>query len=347
MAISKKCSFCGREVEIGKSTCANCGQYLKKTAGGVVDLKYGSSIKMSDLKAENTKRIQTGPWDYVFGDTLDDDGEIVCSGLAIGSSNLLGGEPGAGKSTLCLHIADYISSQCKDGEYVLIIATEENPVTTRSRAKRIGCENLDNIRIIDLAGGETTGCFEYIDGLTIKPKVVILDSTDGLVGDLVQEIKKLKDLAHNKNITMVLIHHLNKANTFTGRLDIQHDVDATFAITKLDEPKVRLGVVKNRNGKTGVKADFEMGEEGLIFLPEYEELKIGTLPSEEEFLERCEEEGLIVDGGEGEDLELENKEKVWHALNLTVKEWQKDHSAESLNLIEELLHFAGYTWSVK
>ena len=195
MARTKVCSACGRELPPNTITCPLCKQInVTSNYGKSNDVKYGTSVKLSDIKAEETKRLSSGPWDYVFGDTLDDDGNITSSGLAIGSSNLLGGEPGAGKSTLALYIASSVAGTCTGDEYVLILTTEESLVSVASRFKRLNLENKDKIRLEDLSKGDKV-CWEYVNDLPVKPKLLIIDSTDKLSTDIIVELDNLTRIA--------------------------------------------------------------------------------------------------------------------------------------------------------
>ncbi|MFV2039834.1 MAG: AAA family ATPase, partial [Acidimicrobiales bacterium] len=65
----------------------------------------------------------------------------VGGGLVRGSVTLLGGEPGIGKSTLLLQLADAVSAQ---GRRVLYVSAEESATQLRRRADRLGLA-LDDV----------------------------------------------------------------------------------------------------------------------------------------------------------------------------------------------------------
>jgi predicted ATP-dependent serine protease len=346
MASIKRCTFCARELTPGKSTCDFCKALQTKSSGRGNDNRYGTSIKLSEVKADDTKRIASGPWDYVFGETLDNDANVVSSGVAIGSANLLGGEPGAGKSTLALHMAASIANTCINDEYVLYIATEENPVSIAARARRLKLENIDKIRIEDFSKGDKC-CWEYIESLSVKPKVLFVDSTDKLSTDLSDELSHLGVIAHSLNITMIYIHHVNKQFAFTGAMNIQHLVDGTFALVCLgDKDDTReLASIKNRNGKAKENIKFTMDDDGLHTIPEYDKLKFGDLPSKDDYISRIgDDEELFIETEDENDLEIDSKENAWKMLETVNATWQSNKSEELLVVIEQLLNFADYSW---
>src|SRR5437016_77096 len=67
---------------------------------------------------------------------------VLGGGLVSGSVALVGGEPGIGKSTLLLQVAEQLASEGP----VLYVSGEESPRQIALRAKRLGTVN-DNIRL--------------------------------------------------------------------------------------------------------------------------------------------------------------------------------------------------------
>ena len=63
---------------------------------------------------------------------------MLCGGIVPGSLILVGGEPGVGKSTLLLQVADMLSSRNSGDSTVLYVSGEESVQQICSRASRIG-----------------------------------------------------------------------------------------------------------------------------------------------------------------------------------------------------------------
>ena len=71
---------------------------------------------------------------------------MIGGGLVIGSVNLLGGEPGVGKSTLLTGLALQWSKQ---GVRVLYIAGEESPSQIKMRAERLGFNSKEDENLVE------------------------------------------------------------------------------------------------------------------------------------------------------------------------------------------------------
>src|SRR4030042_2442227 len=128
------CDSCGAEFVKWAGKCSQCGEWntLKEMSVGQevgVSSKRGQVQKiqaLSKIKNNNSARLKSNfsEFDLVFG-----------GGLVPGSITLLGGEPGIGKSTLILQIAEKIA---KVGEKVLYVSAEESESQIKNRADRLG-----------------------------------------------------------------------------------------------------------------------------------------------------------------------------------------------------------------
>jgi DNA repair protein RadA/Sms len=201
------------------------------------------------------KRIKTGPWDSVFG-----------GGIAIGSTNLLGGSPGAGKSTICLAIANAVAAK----RNVFYIAAEEAPGQIAQRCKRLELSNLKNIIVYNAMKRGIAGL--TIDELAgaVKPRLIVLDSIQGItLGESKQDemaaelCLEIKDYCARHKCAAIIINHMTKDQELWGKSTIQHHVDGTFAFT-VDSKGVRtLSSIKNRFGQTPLHISFVMTSYGL------------------------------------------------------------------------------------
>ena len=209
---------------------------------------------LSEVSVEKSERLQTGPWDLCFG-----------GGLVSESVVLIGGAPGAGKSTLMLQIAEEAGS-------VLYLAAEEAPEQIKERADRLGISG-EAIHIWPTLGGETV-IEAILDGLEtyeIEPDLIIADSLPGMAGDnhaLQSEICiSLKNYAIENKCPALIIDHITKELEFAGRIALQHLVDATISFYPDEKTGKRvLKPVKNRHGAVGTSSVFDMRETGLVHL---------------------------------------------------------------------------------
>jgi DNA repair protein RadA/Sms len=260
-----KCKECHHELDPGKVQCRRCGTWNIKVA--VPLSKY--VIRLTDAKLGVVERIETGLVDLVFG-----------GGIVVTSVTLLGGEPGAGKTTLCLQLASIFTTKFKPHNgIVLYIANEQDGSEIRSTAERLILPNADNIYIVNAMGGVDFDIADLL--LQYKPCLVILDSLTKWSGDdpalAVFIAQRLKEYAVKLKCPMIAISQVTKDDDYAGLNKLKHEVDllAMFDILEgeLDErgqpiPKNlsprRLMSTKNRNGPAPEEQFFQMTELGLV-----------------------------------------------------------------------------------
>jgi DNA repair protein RadA/Sms len=222
-------------------------------------------------------RISTGPWDPCWGEHTDKDGKHHI-GCVNNSVSLIGGKPGAGKSTLSLQFADNILSKV-EGE-VLYMAEEEAKETVKSRAVRLGLKNTNRIRIIPMGTKVDLGAVI----LDRKPKAMIYDSLSKICPDpaaAIEFLARLKEYSVLIGSPSIVIDHVTKDEDFAGFMQLQHEVDMTAMFTVFPDEVREIKTRKNRNGPSGVSVLLNMTEVGLT-LREPEEDEEAALGNDEE-----------------------------------------------------------------
>ena len=244
------CSRCGQAIPKGKSQCPAC-RYWNNASTPTLSGSKDESVLLKDVVSVPENRISTGPWDEVFG-----------GGLTKGSVNMIGGAPGAGKSTLILQM-------CEGAPVTTLYVSAEEPVIAiKDRAQRLGLgKGMTSVRMLPAMTGSVNlaGVIE-----THKPGMLILDSLQGFCGDddkIQHEVLAyLKKTAMIQMMVILVISHINKGDDFAGRMSNQHDVDALITLFP-DEAGTRiLECVKNRNGPAFKPQCYEMTEKGLVFV---------------------------------------------------------------------------------
>jgi DNA repair protein RadA/Sms len=121
-----------------------------------------ASIPLESVEVEEIERIDTGN---------EEINRILGGGLMRGSSTLIGGEPGIGKSTLMLQVAATLKTRGR----ILYVSGEESAAQIRLRADRLGIspQRIEILCETDL--GMVLGHFERL-----KPVLVIVDSIQTL-----------------------------------------------------------------------------------------------------------------------------------------------------------------------
>ena len=253
------CSECGYESPKWFGRCPVCGAW--NSAVEVKERRGRSSspsvlTKLSDAKGIEVERAKTGM------KVLDG---ALGGGFVKGQVVLLGGEPGVGKSTLALQIADSMS---KFGMRVLYASGEESIDQIAIRADRIGIDGNFEVtgeqeieEVLKLAKG--------IDVLILDSIQTFYSSEVGTVPGGVVQIRsvasKVVEFSKSNGAVSVLIGHVTKSGDIAGPKIVEHIVDSVlyFEGDRTTDYRV-LRVHKNRFGPSGEVAIFEMKDEGLV-----------------------------------------------------------------------------------
>lgn len=263
----RSCKSCTFIFSVDKSQCPSCG-----TWDAPLDLQEDGkdeTFLLSEISETPLTRIRnTGPWDRCFSlaRTIRPDGKFdEDTGIVTVQVALIGGAPGAGKSTLALQASDAISQQ--RNREVFYIAAEEAGAQIKDRSLRLKVKNPDRIRIYPL--GASTDLGEIFRRR--KPGAVIVDSMPGLTTDLEQAVeycKAFKEYAVLLDCPFIVIDHVTKNEELAGLMALQHEVDTTMLFTVYDDaekPEDRtreLTSIKNRMGPNQT-VYLKMGETGL------------------------------------------------------------------------------------
>ena len=259
------CSECGNKQFKWTGSCNICKNWNTLVEELEVAEKSGDRISrkskpvlIQEVDTSNFTRMRTG---YKELDRL------MGGGIVEGSLNLLGGEPGIGKSTMLLQLSKRFADQ---GLIILYVCGEESAEQTSLRAKRLGIQS-DRIYLFS----ETH--FSQIQDQVekIHPDIVIIDSIQivykgelssapGSVAQVREITMECMHLAKGSGITILMIGHVTKSGDLAGPRVLEHIVDTVFDFEGDRQNGYRLmRSVKNRFGPTDDVALFQMSESGL------------------------------------------------------------------------------------
>ncbi len=228
--------------------------------------------KFCDLKMPEYMRTKTG-----MGE-LD---RVLGGGLVDSSVVLLSGEPGIGKSTLLLQICSELSKS----RLVLYVSGEESKGQLKLRAERLG---ISGETIYLLTETDVESILDECQQL--KPDVVIIDSVQtlstqrftsapGSITQVRESAMSFINYAKTNGAAVFLVGHVNKEGGISGPKILEHMVDAVLCFEGDRTNSYRIiRANKNRFGSTNEIGVFEMGDKGLVEIPNPSEVVMAERP---------------------------------------------------------------------
>jgi DNA repair protein RadA/Sms len=230
---------------------------------------------------------------------------VLGGGIVPGSLVLIGGDPGIGKSTLLLQVANGLGTRHR----VLYVSGEESGQQVKLRASRLGVSPPLLEREIAETDESTNALLSQLDAQegasvyvlaetdleeilkemeSLKPDVAVIDSIQtvyfpslpsapGSVTQVRECTSALMQTAKRDDITLFIVGHVTKEGAIAGPRVLEHLVDTVlyfegdrFASHRL------LRSVKNRFGATHEIGVFEMIDKGLREVSNPSELFLGS-----------------------------------------------------------------------
>lgn len=258
------CAECGAETLKWQCQCPQCARWntleprtVARRAASPVTSASGPTTVPEALPTGELERLPTGmgELDRVFG-----------GGLIPGSVTLLGGEPGIGKSTLLLQLADHTAREAP----TLYLSAEESAAQIGVRARRLGV-SAPGLRVVadtDLEAAMSAARDSKVRLLVVDSiqtvQLASVGTPSGAITQLKECTAQLVRFAKTTGISVVIIGHVTKDGAIAGPRMLEHLVDTVLYFESDASSRFRnVRATKNRFGSVGELAFFHMGEQGL------------------------------------------------------------------------------------
>ncbi len=257
------CTSCGADALRWSGQCPTCQEWNTLTEKELETVGASTSVDVSVVELAGivveASQIQTtgvAEVDRVLG-----------GGLTPGSVTLVAGDPGIGKSTLCLQAAMFVASK---GGTALVVAAEEAASQVAARARRLGdaSHGIELVATADLV--KAVAALEKTDAslCVIDSVSTISDSSVRGPGGGVTQVRnaaeQLSGVARRRGIALLLVGHVTKDGDLAGPRALEHLVDTVMMIEgDRHHPRRIATTVKHRFGPAGEVGVLELDGTGL------------------------------------------------------------------------------------
>ena len=294
------CQQCGYESSKWLGKCVGCGEWNSlvemivltkvKSQRSKVKSDTAKPVSLTSVSSKKTLRIST---------KISELDRVLGGGLVDGQVVLIAGEPGIGKSTLLLQVANQLAEQgtgnkrqrtrkSNSQSSVLYVSGEESVGQLAIRAQRLGIKNKT------IQAMEETNIDSIINTIGVPdskyqiPNTIIIDSIQtmstsdlsgmaGSVGQVRECAYRLVRLAKQKGIPIFIVGHVTKQGSIAGPSVLMHIVDTVLWFEGDKSLSLRLlRAVKNRFGPTDEVGIFSMQDRGLIPMSNPEKVFLTT-----------------------------------------------------------------------
>ena len=262
------CQNCGHKAGKWLGKCPECGEWNSfveeksqpaRSGRNGFSVREVSAIPFTEIESQDDVRVPSGVTEF---------DRVLGGGIVPGTLVLIGGDPGIGKSTLLLQVADKLSAA---GALVLYVSGEESERQIKLRGERLAVE-AKNVYLLPETNLENI--IKEIERL--KPGAIIVDSIQTVFSSAIDSapgsVSQVREVAHQflmlaktRGVPIFLIGHITKEGSIAGPKILEHIVDTVLYFEGERHHNHRIvRAVKNRFGAANEVGVFEMTGAGLM-----------------------------------------------------------------------------------
>ncbi len=288
------CNDCGADFSKWQGQCTECGAWntLSEVRLGASATKstarrsqgYAGALSqkptlLADVDLAELPRLSSG---------LEEFDRVLGGGFVPGSVVLIGGHPGAGKSTVLLQ------TLCRLAETypALYVTGEESLQQVAMRAQRLHLPmgklqmlSATDVEAIIVAAEESKPKIMVVDSIQVMHQSEI-SSAPGSVSQVRECAAELTRFAKQSGTVLIMVGHVTKDGSLAGPKVLEHIIDCSIMLEGSHDSRFRtLRGTKNRFGAVNELGVFAMTEQGLkevsnpsaIFLQRSDEVSSGSV----------------------------------------------------------------------
>lgn len=264
------CQQCSYETARWMGKCPQCGEWnsmvetivdnikTQKQRGGNTNITEAKPVILSSVRSALTSRVLT---------EISELDRVLGGGLVSGQVILIAGEPGIGKSTLLLQLADRLGD-------VLYVSGEESVSQIKIRADRLGVKSklisvLEETDVDTVVNTIYTFKGQSLQGVVVVDSIQTVATSDlsgmvGSVGQVRECTYRLVKMAKSTGNVVFIVGHVTKQGSIAGPSVLMHLVDTVLWFEGDKSLTLRLlRARKNRFGPTDEVGIFKMENNGL------------------------------------------------------------------------------------